>query len=71
VRAFPGFDVDAVDTLGAGDVFHGAFALGLAEGRPVDEVIRWASAAAGLKCERRDTADGFPSRQDVASLMER
>jgi sulfofructose kinase len=69
VRAFPGFDVDAVDTLGAGDVFHGAFALGLAERRPVDEVIRWSSASAGLKCTRLDTIGGFPSRVDVANLM--
>jgi sulfofructose kinase len=68
--AFPGFNVDVVDTLGAGDVFHGAFALGLAEGRALDEIIRWASAAAALKCTRRSTMEGFPTRREVATLME-
>ncbi|MET4823199.1 sulfofructose kinase [Bradyrhizobium ottawaense] len=44
------FPVQAVDTLGAGDVFHGAFALGLAEGKGVPEALRFAAAAAALKC---------------------
>ena len=69
LMAFPGFHVDAVNTLGAGDVFHGAFALGLAEGRVLDEIIRWSSAAAALKCARQDPINGFPTRDDVANLM--
>jgi sulfofructose kinase len=69
IRSFPGFEVDAVDTLGAGDVFHGAFALGLAEGRSLVDTIRWSSAAAALKCTRRGTTEGFPTSDDVASLM--
>jgi sulfofructose kinase len=70
VRHFPSFDVDVVDTLGAGDVFHGAFALGLAEGRDVEDIIRWSSAAAALKCTGRAARDGFPNRDDVESLLE-
>ena len=66
MRTFSGFEVDAVDTLGAGDVFHGAVALGLAEGQSLDDVIRRSSAAAALKC----TIEGFPTRYDVAHLME-
>lgn len=69
LMAFPGFPVDAVNTLGAGDVFHGAFALGLAEGRAIDEIIRWSSAAAALKCTHRSAKGDFPSRDDVAHLM--
>jgi sugar/nucleoside kinase (ribokinase family) len=46
------FPVKAIDTLGAGDVFHGAFALALAEGRDVAAALRFATAAAGLKCTR-------------------
>jgi sulfofructose kinase len=69
LMAFPGFHVDAVNTLGAGDVFHGAFALELAEGRALDEIIRWSSAAAALKCTRRGARGDFPTRDDVANLM--
>ncbi len=48
----PAFPVEAVDTLGAGDVFHGAFTLRLAEGGGVREALRFAAAAAALKCTR-------------------
>jgi sulfofructose kinase len=64
------FDVDATNTLGAGDVFHGAFALGLAEGRDIEEIIRWSSAAAAIKCTGRGASDGFPTRENVTRLLE-
>ncbi len=47
-----GFKVDAVDTLAAGDVFHGAFAHGLVEGKGMTDIIRFANAAAAIKCAR-------------------
>jgi sugar/nucleoside kinase (ribokinase family) len=68
-RTTPAFDVDTVDTLGAGDVFHGAFALGLAEQRPVEEVIRRASAVAALKCTRFGGRAGIPCSEDVDDFM--
>src|SRR5262249_44957465 len=52
LRQSPVFAVEAIDTLGAGDVFHGAFALALAERREVAAALRFAAAAAGLKCTR-------------------
>jgi sulfofructose kinase len=64
------FDVDVTNTLGAGDVFHGAFALGLAEGRDIEEIIRWSSAAAAIKCTGRGARDGFPTRENVTKLLE-
>ncbi len=65
LRSTPAFHVDAIDTLGAGDVFHGAFALGLAEQRPIEEVIRRASAVAALKCTRFGGRAGIPCAEDV------
>jgi sulfofructose kinase len=65
LRTTPAFHVDAIDTLGAGDVFHGAFALGLAEQRPIEEVIRRASAVAALKCTRFGGRAGIPCTEDV------
>jgi len=48
IRKTPVFAIETVDTLGAGDVFHGAFALALVEGRGVEDALRFAVAAAGL-----------------------
>lgn len=66
VRAFP---VDAVDTLGAGDVWHGAFALALAEGQGEVEAIRFASAAAAIKCTRFGGRSGTPGRDEVERFL--
>ena len=46
----PGFRVDAVDTTGAGDIFHGAFVYGLARKKPMEEILEFACAAAALNC---------------------
>jgi sulfofructose kinase len=70
-RSAPAFDVEVVDTLGAGDVFHGAFALGLAEQRPIEEVIRRASATAALKCTRFGGRSGIPSAREVEAFLRR
>lgn len=64
------FAVEAIDTLGAGDVFHGAFALALAEGRSEVDSIGWASAAAALKCTRFGGRAGIPWRHEVDTFME-
>ncbi len=58
------FPVEVVDTLGAGDVWHGAFALALAEGSDEVTAIRAASAAAALKVQRRGGRVGAPTRAE-------
>ena len=68
-RHLPAFEVDVVDTLGAGDVFHGAFALAVCEGRPLTDALRWASAAAAVKCTRFGGRAGIPSRADVDRFL--
>jgi sulfofructose kinase len=59
----------AVDTLGAGDTWHGAFAVALADGLSEDEAVRFASAAAALKCTRFGGRDGAPSRREVDRFL--
>lgn len=66
----PGFALQAVDTLGAGDVWHGAFALRLAEGANEQDACRFASAAAALKVQRAGGRAGAPLRSDVQQLLE-
>ncbi len=69
LRRSPVFSLPAVDTLGAGDVFHGAFALALAEGRDVAVAMRFAAAAAGLKCTRLGGSSGAPTRAEVEQFL--
>lgn len=65
----PVFTVAAVDTLAAGDVFHGAFALALAEGMPEARAMRFAAATAALKCTRFGGIAGAPQRRDVTEFL--
>jgi len=69
VRRVPAPRVEAVDTLAAGDVFHGAFALMLAEGHGTEAAARFACAAASLKCARFGGRLGAPSRDDVEAAL--
>jgi sulfofructose kinase len=65
----PAFPVHTVDTLGAGDVFHGAFALAITEKQELREALRFASAAAALKCTRFGGAFAAPQRAEVTALL--
>jgi sugar/nucleoside kinase (ribokinase family) len=65
----PAFPVHTVDTLGAGDVFHGAFALAITEGQDIRSALRFASAAAALKCTRFGGAFAAPQRAEVLELL--
>jgi sulfofructose kinase len=69
VRHMPAFAVPAIDTLGAGDTFHGAFTLALAERRNIEGALRFASAAAALKCTRFGGAAGAPRRVEVDAFL--
>jgi sulfofructose kinase len=70
LRRVPAFTVKAVDTLGAGDVFHGALTLALGERRPWEMALLFAAAAAAVKCSRPSGRGSFPTRQEVERLME-
>jgi sulfofructose kinase len=65
----PAFAVTAVDTLGAGDTWHGAFTLALAEGAGEADAVRFAAAAAAIKCTRFGGRCGAPSRAEVEALL--
>lgn len=65
----PTIEITAVDTLAAGDVFHGAFALGIAEGHDIGKVMRFASVAAALKCEVFGGRTGAPTRARTEEVL--
>lgn len=70
LRHVPAPRVAAVDTLGAGDVWHGAFALALAEGQPLEQALRFANTAAALKCARHGGGAGAPGRKEVLAALD-
>jgi len=66
----PAFHVDPViDTTGAGDVYHGAFAYGLTLGYDLAENMRFAAAAAALKCLALGGRTGIPTFAEARGLM--
>ncbi len=68
-RHFDAYRVKVVDTTGCGDVFHGAYAAGLAEGLPLVERIRLAAATAAWKATRRGGQAGIPHRKAVEQFL--
>jgi sulfofructose kinase len=66
----PAPPIVAVDTLAAGDVWHGAFTLALGEGASMAAAARFANAAAAIKCTRFGGRLGAPSRAEVLSLLD-
>jgi ribokinase len=67
--ASPAFAVDAVDTTGAGDVFHGAFAWGLLAGLDAAALLRAANAAAALACTGRGAQGVLPDRARLEAFL--
>jgi sugar/nucleoside kinase (ribokinase family) len=65
----PGFDVEPVSTLGAGDVFHGALLAALVERRPLGEALRFANAVSALSCRALDGRSAIPSRAEVDTWL--
>ena len=63
--------VAARNTTGCGDVFHGAYALAIAEGAPVAQAARFATAAAALKAAAGSGWDAVPERAAVTALLAR
>ncbi len=61
----PSPKVAVVDTLAAGDTWHGALALGLAQGQALKDAIDYASRAAALKCTRRGGRLGIPTQEQL------
>ena len=63
------FPVDAVDTTGAGDVYHGAYIYGLLQGWDMAICMRFASATSALKCTEIGARKGIPDLEEVEAFM--
>ncbi len=65
----PAFKVKAVDTTGAGDVFHGGYIYGILQGWPIEKTVEFASAFAALKCQKPGGRSGIPTLEKTLSFM--
>ncbi len=65
----PAFKVEAVDTTGAGDVFHAGYIYGLLQGWDLEDVLRFASAVAALKCTSIGGRQGIPGLDEVMKFL--
>jgi sulfofructose kinase len=66
----PGFSIDVVSTLGAGDVFHGALLAQVVEGRPMAEALTRSNAVAALSCRGLDAQSAIPTRSELDTYLE-
>jgi sulfofructose kinase len=64
----PAFQVEAVDTTGAGDVFRAGFIYAWLRGWSTDDILRFANAAAAVSCTRLGALGGIPSLDEVEAL---
>jgi sulfofructose kinase len=65
----PGFVIETVDTTGAGDIFHGAFAYGLLQGWGIEQILDFSNAMAGLNCTRVGARGGIATRAEAEELI--
>ncbi len=65
----PAYGVEVVDTTGCGDVYHGAFALGVAQGWDIERILPFASATAALKCREFGGRAGIPTNAEVEEFL--
>ncbi len=67
----PAYPAKAVDTTAAGDIFHGGFACGVAEGMTLDQTLRFASMAASLSVREMGGRSSIPSIQRIREALAR
>ncbi len=66
----PGFSIPVVDTTGAGDVFHGAFMVGLLENWSLEKILEFSAAVAAMKCRGLGGRVPIPTRQEAMAFLE-
>lgn len=65
----PGFEVECLDTTGAGDAFHGGFIYGLLQGYTIEQTLRVANAVAAHKCRSYGAQNGLPTLAQLEEFL--
>ncbi len=69
LQRIPACTVHSIDTLGAGDTWHGALAIALAEQQPLLQALTFATKVAALKCTRFGGRIGIPTREEANAFL--
>lgn len=69
VHHYNAYRVEAVDTNGAGDTFHGAFLYAYLNGYTIQEACRFASATSALKCQKAGMRDALPTKEEITAFI--
>ena len=69
VKSYPSFLVEAVDSNGSGDVFHGAFAFAITENMSYNKACVFSSAVSALKCTKIGAREGVPSYEETIKFL--
>jgi sulfofructose kinase len=69
LRHLPAFEIHTIQTLGAGDIFHGVFALALAEGHSERTALLRASGAAAIRCSKSGGWESIPQCSEIESFI--
>ncbi len=70
LKQVKGYRVDVIDTTGAGDVFHGALAVAVAQGNRGQTAVNFANAVAALKCTKLGGRAGIPNMEQAIKFIE-
>ncbi|MBF0564548.1 MAG: sugar kinase [Nitrospirae bacterium] len=65
----PAYEVETVDTTGAGDVFHGAFIYGILSGLPMEYTLRFSAACAAMKCRKPGGRTAIPTVEEAFDFL--
>lgn len=71
LHAYPAYDVRAVDTTGAGDIFHGAFCYGIAQGWELSKIVRVAALTSAIKIQEQGVRNAIPDIDFVLNAYEK
>ena len=66
----PAYEVDAVDSTAAGDIYCGSLCTALVEGKTMAEAVRFASAAAAISVTRLGAQPSAPSRDEIEKFID-
>jgi ribokinase len=70
-RHIPGYTVEAIDTVAAGDSFNGALAVGIVEGKPMTDIVAYANAVGALTVTKHGAIPSLPYTSEVDAFMKR
>lgn len=68
-KTIPGYKVDAKDATAAGDTFNGALAVGLSEGKSIEEAVQWSHAAAAISVTRMGAQPSIPNKKEIDNFV--